>query len=205
MIRLLVTGAAVAFIGVIVGVYIALVPITHLADKETAALLSGPAGRTDPGDPPVIMHGGSFHLEIPGDVTPAAGSVKITAKDLTRAYFINYVSPSGAALPVRLSVPWEVDVCDSLDAGKCSSNGVKAISSSSTEITISPLNQTSLGVPATTSGYHDYTLATGNPDPHPNFVVITSGALSSAIYQCVPPKPQGQMEWATCQVELAIK
>jgi hypothetical protein len=182
-----------------------------------------------PGDPPIIVHGGSFHLGIyaptdPGDgsgpIVVAVGKDKVDNIDLGNYQLLDTTKPP---LP-GLSGAWEVDACDvkgwDITNLKCTSRGLKICSSDSAGACITSGSGTQLTITTLNSGdalarldgkrrpappyNYGYKVTTTAYDDiyHPQFLWVST-ASQIYRYTCVPYNyANGGTDWTTCWVAL---
>ncbi len=98
-----------------------------------------------PPDPPIIVHGGSFHVQVyDGASDPGDGSKGVTIPVGTTDVIDlgNYTPVAGTYS--SFSSPWEVDICDdsglNKDGSKCKGAGVAIVNAGTTGITVTQLD-----------------------------------------------------------------
>jgi hypothetical protein len=160
-------------------------------------------------DPPVIMHGGSFHVYLQLNSQPISGPpLKMDENDTSTVAFAGYTAmgAASAAPPSKLAAPWEVDVCDAAPGSDklCQPPGVKVIAASSTAMTVDLLGgsgktryNSSTTPPPPVDYYPYHVLAADSSEIHPGYLVIQSGGKTTD-YQCAPKDG----DWANCMVQL---
>ena len=164
-----------------------------------------------PPDPPIIVHGGSFHVQVyDGASDPGDGSKGVTIPVGTTDVIDlgNYTPVKGTF--ASFTSPWEVDICDdgglSKDGSKCTGAGVAIVNAGTTGITVTQLDSNDkfgrLGRIPSPAWNYAYKLRPGSAGKpyRPGNVFVTTGG-NSYKYTC-GPDGDGDGDWTTCWVAL---
>jgi hypothetical protein len=183
------------------------------------------------GDPPIIVHGGSFHADIIAKKEPGSGNNRVIipmgkVTGISTGYYGLLASGPVPGAPVKLTGGWEVDLCnkDGWKSNDCKAQGLKICASddsgaciplgsgtNGTKITLDLLDNTAGDTltelagkrkPAPPYGW-GYKLKPGSGDTyHPDYLVIRGTTGAPYFYQCGPDTSTGDNDWLTCWVAI---
>jgi hypothetical protein len=176
------------------------------------------------GDPPIIVHGGSFRVNfVPNPTSSSSSTQLVIPTQGVNTLNLGYYDSGGSPLPLQtLSGKWTVKVCHTLNSTNddCGTDGIQlCVSDKSgtctadgdyTQITqlgsntFKPVDGDRSPAPPFN---HGYKLLTSSGDKlYPDYVVVNiPGATPNPLIELCKPNEPADGGWTTCWIALEAK